>query len=365
MQKSDKGISSNYFNLILIAFSFVFLVVYLYRVDGIKDIALVIAKAHPGWLLAALGCIAAYWLLDAYVLHLAIKPVHPSQRFGVTMRLTLIGQYFNSVTPFASGGQPAQAYFLVKRGAPLGETMTALLTKFIVYQITLTVYCLATLILRFTFFMKEVKVLMLAVIVGFVVHTAVTVLLISVAFFKTGTIKAANFIINLLARIKIVKDPVAKKEFVDKELESFHTQFQYMSKHKMHLLKMSLLTIVELTVYFLIGNVIYLSFRLSGADSVTLVASQAFVLMIAAFMPIPGALGAAESSFYIFFSLFFPKNMISLAVVLWRLITFYLPIVVGLIVTLFEKKRAGNLPLEATPVVDELTETGGKPIFRK
>lgn len=365
MQKSDKGISSNYFNLILIAFSFVFLVVYLYRVDGIKDIALVIAKAHPGWLLAALGCIVAYWLLDAYVLHLAIKPVHPSQRFGVTMRLTLIGQYFNSVTPFASGGQPAQAYFLVKRGAPLGETMTALLTKFIVYQITLTVYCLATLILRFTFFMKEVKVLMLAVIVGFVVHTAVTVLLISVAFFKTGTIKAANFIINLLARIKIVKDPVAKKEFVDKELESFHTQFQYMSKHKMHLLKMSLLTVVQLTVYFLIGNVIYLSFRLSGADSVTLVASQAFVLMIAAFMPIPGALGAAESSFYIFFSLFFPKNMISLAVVLWRLITFYLPIVVGLIVTLFEKKRAGNLPLEATPVEDELTGTGGKPIFRK
>jgi uncharacterized protein (TIRG00374 family) len=138
-----------------------------------------------------------------------------------------------------------------------------------------------------------------------------------------------------------------------------------MSKHKMHLLKMSLLTVVELTVYFLIGNVIYLSFRLSGADSVTLVASQAFVLMIAAFMPIPGALGAAESSFYIFFSLFFPKNMISLAVVLWRLITFYLPIVVGLIVTLFEKRRAGNLPLEATPVDDELTETGGKPIFRK
>lgn len=365
MKKSEKGLGSNYFNLILCAFSLIFLIVYLYRVDGVHDIALVAKQAHVGWLFVAVGCMLVYWLLDAFVLHMAIKPVHPSQRFGVSLRLTLIGQYFNCVTPFAAGGQPAQAYFLVKRGAPLGETMTALLTKFIVYQIILTVYCLVTLILRFTFFMSEVKVLMVGVIVGFAVHTAVTLMLIGVAFFKTGTIKTANFFIYILGRIKIIKDPEAKREFVDKELESFHTQFQYMSKHKMHLLKMCLLTIVQLTVYFLIGNIIYLSFHLSGADTVTLVASQAFVLMIAAFVPIPGALGAAEGSFYIFFSLFFPKNMISLAVVLWRLMTFYLPIIVGLIVTLFERKRDSNLPLKDTAVVDELSATNGEPIFRK
>ena len=362
-KEQEKSVSSNYFNLILCAFSLIFLIVYLYKVDGVHDLTLVIQNAHAGWLLVAVGCMAVYWLLDALVLHMAVKPVHPSQRFGTTLRLTMIGQYFNNVTPFAAGGQPAQAYFLVKRGAPLGETMTALLTKFIVYQITLTIYCFVTLILRFTFFMSEVKVLMVAVLVGFAVHTAVTLMLIGVAFFKTGTIKAANLLITLLSKMKIVKDPDAKREFVNHELESFHTQFQYMSKHKVHLLKMCLLTIAELTVYFLIGNVIYLSFHLSGADTVTLVASQAFVLMIAAFIPIPGALGAAEGSFYIFFSLFFPDKLIALAVVIWRLLTFYLPIIVGLIVTLFEKKRDNNLPLQDSPVTDELFKTGGEPIF--
>lgn len=364
MKNSEKGIRNNYFNLALCAFSLVFLIVYLVRVDGVHDVALVISQAHIGWLLIAVGCIFVYWLLDAWVLHLAIMPVIPSRSFRSTMRLTMIGQYFNNITPFASGGQPAQAYFLVKRGAPLGETMTALLTKFIVYQITLTIYCLVTLILRFTFFMTEVNALMIAVIVGFIAHTAVTMMLVGVAFFRTGTIKTAHFIITVLGKMRIFKDPAAKRETVDRELDSFHTQFQYMSRHKLHLLKMCLITIVQLTIYFLIGNVIYLSFRLSGADTITLVASQAFVLMIATFMPVPGALGAAEGSFYIFFSLFFPKSMISLAVVLWRLITFYLPIVVGLVFTLLEKKSepvllpeglapAGQEPF-GTPVTDIL-----------
>jgi len=364
MKKGEKGISSNYFNLILCAFSLVLLIVFVTRSGGLNKMVLIIRNVHVGWLMAAIGCMVVYWLLDACVLHMAIKPVHPSERFRTTLRLTMIGQYFNNITPFASGGQPSQAFFLVKRGVPLGETMTALITKFIVYQITLTFYCLATLILEFNFFMGEVKALMIAVMVGFAVHTAVTLMLIGVAFFKTGTIKTANFFITVLARIKIVKNPEAKREFVDNELENFHTQFKYMSKHKLHLLKMSFLTVVQLTAYFLIGNVIYLSFHLTGATTLKLIAAQAFVLMIAAFVPIPGALGVAEGSFYIFFILFF-KDKVDIAIVLWRLMTFYLPIVVGLVFTIVEKKRDNKLPLEQTPVTDELAESGGEPIFRE
>jgi hypothetical protein len=95
-----------------------------------------------------------------------------------------------------------------------------------------------------------------------------------------------------------------------------------MRRHKAEILKMCLITVLQLTVYFLIGNVIYNSFHLTGTDSLTLLASQAFVLMIATFVPIPGALGAADGSFAIFFSLFFPQHLISFALVLWRLFDF-------------------------------------------
>lgn len=97
--KSEKEIKSNLFILILVAFSLVFLIVYLYCVDGVHDIAIVLKTAHLGWLFAALGCVLVYWFLEACVLHMAIKPVHPSQKFSVTLRLSMIGQYFNCITP--------------------------------------------------------------------------------------------------------------------------------------------------------------------------------------------------------------------------------------------------------------------------
>jgi len=363
--KKEKGLSNNYFSLGLCALSLVVLIVFIYESGGLNNLSLTIRSVNVGWLIVIIGCMLVYWFLDAVVLHMAIKPVRPSHRFSTSLRLTMIGQYFNNVTPFAAGGQPAQAYFLIKRKVPFGETMTALLTKFIVYQITLTIYFFVTLILEFNYFMSEVKVLMVAVLVGFLVHTAVTVMLISVAFFKTGTVKTANFFINVLAKLKLIKDPDVKREFVDNELENFHTQFKYMSRHKLHLAKMSLITVVQLTVYFLIGNVIYLAFHLDGTSTLKLVAAQACVLMIAAFIPVPGALVAAEGSFYIFFSLFFPHDKINAAILLWRLMTFYLPIAVGLVFTLVEKRKSSNLPIEMSPVEDELAGTGGEPIFHE
>ena len=349
MAKNTNGIKNNTFSLLLVLFSLIFLIAYLINVDGVNEVTTVLKTAHIGWLIAAVFCMLIYWLLDALVLHISVRMVDPTHKFRFSLRLTMIGQYFNNVTPFASGGQPAQAFFMLRRGSPVGKTMTALLAKFIVYQITLTVYCLATLILKFSYFMSEVKVLMVAVIVGFVAHTAVTLMLVGVAFFKSATEKIALLGIRILARMRILKDPEAKADAVLSELENFHMQFQIMRKHKSEILKMCLITVVQLTVYFLIGNVIYKSFNLTGTDSLTLLASQAFVLMIATFVPIPGALGAADSSFAIFFSLFFPKHLVNFALVLWRLLTFYLPIVIGLIATVIEKRRAG-VPREALEV---------------
>ncbi|MEI8200407.1 MAG: lysylphosphatidylglycerol synthase transmembrane domain-containing protein [Eubacteriales bacterium] len=355
MEKNNQGIKSHLFSLILCAFSLLFLVLYLVKVDGLSAAAIVLKQTRIAWLFAAVGCIIVYWLLEAYALQLTLKIVYPKQQFRDTLHISMIGQFFNNITPFASGGQPMQAYFLTRRGTALGSSMTALLTKFIVYQITLTMYCLVTIILRFSFFAGAVHDLIYLVLVGFAVSAGVTSFLIGAAFFKNGMIRAARIIIRVLAKIKIVKHPDTRLASAVTEIEKFNTQFKEMRSHKTMLIKTSLITVVQLTAMFLIGNVIYVSFGLSGADALTLIAGQAFVCMVSSYVPTPGAMGAAEGSFALFFGLFFPNKMISLAVVLWRLITFYLPIVVGLIFTVIEKRRAPVMPIDNVPAIDKTT----------
>ncbi|MEG0664334.1 MAG: lysylphosphatidylglycerol synthase domain-containing protein, partial [Clostridia bacterium] len=54
-----------------------------------------------------------------------------------------------------------------------------------------------------------------------------------------------------------------------------------------------------------------------------------FLMMIMAFIPTPGAGGAAEGGFFVIFKTFFAVNEIKMAILFWRIYTFYLPILVG------------------------------------
>lgn len=350
-----KELKNNRFNLILCAFSLVFLCLYLGLVDGVSNIVTVIKTVNVFWIFIGVACMVVYWILEAMILHLALKKLHPQQKFFETVKVSMIGQYFNCITPFASGGQPVQAYFLVKTGTPLGSAITALLSKFIVFQIALTVFSLSVLILKFRFFVHELRYLMIAVVVGFLVNGFVIAILVSVAYFKRGTMKCSFGIIDILHKLKFVKNPTEKKMYISRELEKFYENFVFIQKNKRMLLRMLLLSLVQLTVYFLIGYVIYLGFGLGGADPVTLISAQAFVLMISSFVPTPGAMGAAEGSSYAFFKLFFHKEQIAFAIVLWRLLTFYLPIVVGLIFTLLEKRNAPSDAVSIGSVEQEKT----------
>ena len=73
---------------------------------------------------------------------------------------------------------------------------------------------------------------------------------------------------------------------------------------------------------------IYRSFNLTGANPADMITAQAFVTMVSSFMPLPGGSGAAEGSFYVFFKLFFTENIIKSAILIWRIITYFMNVIV-------------------------------------
>ena len=68
---------------------------------------------------------------------------------------------------------------------------------------------------------------------------------------------------------------------------------------------------------------------MKGVTGLSMLVAQAFVLNVSSFVPLPGAAGGAEYSFHTMFAMFFPVQLLALAVLLWRIVTFYLPICVG------------------------------------
>ncbi len=318
------------------------------------------------YVLLALGLMVIYWLCEAYAIQVITDKVCPGQRYRNTFKTTLIGQYYNCVTPLASGGQPMQAFYMSKYGVPASASISILMSRLILYHIAETLYCLVVLLLRFTYFTQERGGLMALALVGFGVCSAFIVFLILASFCKGWTMRVVRRFVYFFGKLHLVKNPEKTCASVDESLNAAFNNMKFIVKEPVMILKVILLTAGQLTAYFSISYVIYRGFGLSGTDFLTVISCQAFVYMISAFMPTPGAMGAAEGSYIGYFSTIYgDATTAGVSSFIWRFLTFYVPIIVGILLSLYlgrvDRKKASlgavPPPLEAEAEVEAVTET--------
>ncbi len=337
MEKSKKkGVK---INLIICAAAFIIMLVYLFAVDKPENIIGALKTINPLFLIIAALFMGGYWLCESAVIHSLLKGIVPKVKFRYCWTNTVIGQYFNCITPFASGGQPMQAYYFTQFGIPLGAGLTALLSRFIVYQFVLTLYSAFTLAVGFGQFGNDLteKGLMPFVLIGFAVNLVVMVFLVGIAVWTKGTLKFTNAVITLLTKMRIIKDPISKRLYFTREIHKFHKNFMFLKNNVRIIIKSCFFTFLQFTLQLSISYILYLGFGLETSGYLQIISYQAYVQMISAFIPSPGAMGAAELGFAGFFKNIF-GSLTGVTMMLWRIITFYLPIIVGMIHMLLLKK---------------------------
>lgn len=343
-QKSKPNQKFKWINGTIIVISIIVLTAYIFIVDKPANILAAVLTVKPIWLLAAAMMMIVYWLLESGILHLVTKKLYPGQRFMNTLTTSMIGQFYNCITPFASGGQPMQAYSMVHYGVPLGIAGSSLLVKFIVYQFSLTLYSLVMLIVYWGFFSSKVSGLAALSILGFSINMAVMLGLVFIGFAKGTAKKVTASVIHFLAKLHLIKQPEEKIEGAFQELEQFHSGFELIRHNIGTIFNMFWMSVIQLTVFFLIPYFLCLAFGKSGVSPLQVIAAQAFVSMITAFIPLPGAAGGAEISFVTFFAIFMSGSDLNLSMLLWRILTFYGPIVVGAAFSLGFTSSGNQMP---------------------
>lgn len=322
-------------NVALCVLAFVILLGYLFIAGEGGDLLRALSSFNWLFLLIALVMIIVYWVLESVCMQIICNKLFKGFSFMKTNLVTVIGQYFNCITPLSSGGQPMQAYYYSRFGLPAHYALPMLLCRFIVYQLTMTVYAVIVLILRFNYFTEDLRPIMYLVAIGFAGGFLLIAFLFALAFAKNTIMKLTRWAIKLAGRIGILKEADKTLASVEKSLEESYVGIRFLLKEPGTLIKVSLVTFVQLTVYFSMSWVIFAGFGLMANDYFTVVSCQAFIYLIASFVPLPGAVGAAEGSYIVFFNYVFgDPSIVALSTFIWRFYTFYLPIIVGMILTL-------------------------------
>lgn len=67
-----------------------------------------------------------------------------------------------------------------------------------------------------------------------------------------------------------------------------------------------------------------------------------YVFLVGSYVPIPGGTGGMEYAFFGFFSFYIPDGYLPSAIILWRIIDYYMPMIVGGIFFNLEKLKRDN-----------------------
>lgn len=319
------------FNFLLILVIFVGLFIYMVKVDGLDNIKELLHQVDYRWVVAGFLCLAIHWLCEASNLHTPIKKMYPNQTFRNSFKVSMLGQLFNNITPFSTGGQPMQAYELTKTGKRVSDSLSAMAIKFIITQTALVISTIIVVGFEFSFFANLMQDYVWIAIVGFMVNIVAILVVILAGVKKKMITFFTTPIIKLLGKVHIFKQPEQIIEKLDKSIDHFREQFLLIKSEKKMVLKMFVTAVIQSFAYYSITYMVYRAFGNSGITFWQIIPTQAFLLLIMTFIPTPGSGLGAEGGFFLLFNSIFQQGTIHMSILFWRIYTFYLPIIVGVL----------------------------------
>lgn len=291
------------------------------------------------WLLCAAGCMILNWISDSRIIyHIVAHAYNGRYTAKKAFKVTMVGQYFNSITPFAVAGQPMQLLALTRQGIGSGIAISVLVRKFLIYQTTITLYSLLVIVTQFQFFHNQIQGFMALAFIGFACQAGIVVVVALFTYNRPLTTKVIKGIVWLLKKFRITKDPEKMSQKVQSQLEFYIDNNRAMKGNHLMNAKLYGYTALQLTAIFAVPFFIYKAFHCAGYPIISIISAQSFVTMISSYTPLPGASGAAEGCFLVLFQMFFASQIIRQAMLLWRFITYYSCIFVGAFFANVEEK---------------------------
>lgn len=327
----------NIFILILITL----LVLFFSLKDNFDEIVKTIFTMNIWFFLVAILFLILFWIFRTYPMYSFCKKINKDFKFLSALQLTLRTQFFNAVTPFATGGQPYQIYYLKHAGLNYAESTSVVLENFIVYQIALVILGLIALISNYVFHLfNKVELLGHLITLGFIINTLIIVVMFVIAFSKKLNKFLINIGITVLTKLRIVKDKEKKLQEWEENIIKFNQSAKVLLKDKGNFISNILYNFIALSCLYLIPLfVLYSMGNFHAFNSGIAIVTSAYVMIIGSFVPIPGGTGGLEYGFVQFYGNFITGSSLSALMLVWRFITYYFGLIVGAIALNIKKVK--------------------------
>lgn len=256
------------------------------------------------------------------------------------IQISFIILFFHGVTPFAGGGQPMEIYYLHKEHVKITKATNIVLQNFIVYQIALVIMGIFALCYNYIFKLyPNNSLIKKLVILGFTINLLVLIITYILSFGKKVNKYICNQGLNLLGKIRIIKNVDQAREQLNEYLTNFHKNAILLKKNKKVMIYNIIINIIALAFLYSVPYAVSHGLGITNINIMSSIVTTAYVMTIGSFVPIPGGTGGVEYGFVFFYGNLIKGSVLNAIMLVWRFITYYFGMISGAIcLSLYRKK---------------------------
>jgi len=280
---------------IVIAVMTVFAVMSQSQEFSMTDFMSYIQDSSVEWLLMALLSMLGFIFFEAFALMILCKAFGHKQSLGRTYIYSASDIYFSAITPSATGGQPASAYFMIKNGMNSMMVTALLVANLCMYTLSIIVIGGICFILRWDMFMQYNLFSQLLIAFGFISQVVLLVFFYLLLKKERLLHRICNVVLRFLCKIKLLKKREEKQKKLDEYMAKYRMHSHIITGHKKSLGFCFLFNLLQRASQIAVTMFVYCAASGEGfIKSIELWFMQGYVTLGSNSIPIPGAMGVSD-----------------------------------------------------------------------
>lgn len=245
------------------------------------------------FLILAAFCMCGFFFFEGLAITRAANILgYSKKRFGTVYGAADV--YVSAITPSASGGQPASAYFMIRDGIPASVTTAILIANLIMYTASLLSFGIFSLITKWKLFLSYSILSQILIICGCVVMTFLGICFYMVLRHESVLFRISSWFLGLLQKIRIVRRGDAIREKLKQTMNEYKTCAAMMLDHKTIWIEMLFWNLCQRLSQLMAAFFVFLAAGYGINTAVSAWHIQNLTVLGSNCVPVPGAMGVAD-----------------------------------------------------------------------
>lgn len=253
-----------------------------------------VTESNPLWLVCGVLCMCGFIFFEAQAILCIIKSIGYKRSQGQGLVYSASDIYFSAITPSATGGQPASAYFMMKDGIP-GVTVTAaLLVNLVMYTLAILFIGAICVILDAGVFIRFSPLSKALIIFGYIALIALAVVFYLLLRKRKWVYSIGCAGYALLGKFHLIRNVEDRKRALARKMTDYKNSVNIMTGKPGMLVKVFLFNLLQRASQITVTLMMYMATGGRPEEMLDIWVTQSFTVLGSNCIPIPGAMGVSD-----------------------------------------------------------------------